>query len=353
LVLFFKKERLTYENKKPEETKMKITRRATMAALPLFAIMTSRAKAAQFTYKLATGQAPAHPVNVQAKAAAARILEATGGRLQIDVFPAAQLGTDQQLLSQVRLGGVQFINLASAVLATYVPDAGIVNVGFAFNDYDQVWKAMDGDLGAFISAQISAKGLLTVGKAWNNGFRQITSSEKPIKTPADLAGFKIRVPSAPLLTSLFKGLGAYPTPIDFSEVYTALQTHLVQGEENPLPIINSAKLYEVQKYCSLTSHVWDTYWILGNPSAFRALPDDVQGIVVKEFNTAAIAERAATQALGDTLRASMGAQGMTFIDVDKSAFRAALSQAGFYSDWKQKFGTQPWSLLEQSVGTLA
>jgi tripartite ATP-independent transporter DctP family solute receptor len=256
-------------------------------------------------------------------------------------------------LSQVRLGGVQFINLASAVLATYVPDAGIVNVGFAFNDYDQVWKAMDGALGAFISAQISAKGLLTMGKAWNNGFRQITSSEKPIKTPADLAGFKIRVPSAPLLTSLFKGLGAYPTPIDFSEVYTALQTHLVQGEENPLPIINSAKLYEVQKYCSLTSHVWDTYWILGNPAAFRALPDDVQGVVVKEFDVAAVAERAATQALGTSLRASMGAQGMTFIDVDKSAFRATLSAAGFYSEWKQKFGTQPWSLLEQSVGTLA
>ncbi|MDR3521150.1 MAG: TRAP transporter substrate-binding protein [Acidocella sp.] len=334
---------------------MKLTRRSTLAALPLVAIIgATRARAAaQFTYKLATGQAPSHPVNVQAKAAAARILEATGGRLQIDVFPAAQLGTDAQLLSQVRLGGVQFINLASSVLATYVPDAGIVNIGFAFDGYDKVWQAMDGELGGFISKQISQKGLMTIGKSWNNGFREITSSEKPIHTPADLASFKIRVPNAPLLTSLFKALGAYPTPIDFSEVYTALQTHLVEGQENPLAIINSAKLYEVQKYCSLSSHVWDGYWILGNPAAFQALPADIQAIVLKEFTAAGLAERADTQALESSLQKDMAAKGLTFVDVDKSQFRAKLASAGFYADWKAKFGDETWGLLEQAVGKLA
>jgi tripartite ATP-independent transporter DctP family solute receptor len=333
-----------------------ITRRFALtagAALPLVAILARPAAAAQFTYRLATGQAPSHPVNVQAKAAAARILEATGGRLQIDVFPAAQLGTDQQLLSQVRLGGVQFINIASSVLATFVPTAGIVNVGFAFDGYDQIWQAMDGPLGAYISGKIGQAGLLTVGQSWNNGFREITSSVKPIHTPADLANFKIRVPSAPLLTSLFRALGADPTPIDFSEVYTALQTHLVDGEENPLAIINTAKLYEVQKYCSLSSHVWDGYWILGNPAAFRALPADVQAIVLKEFNASAIAERQATQALAESLRAQMATQGMSFIDIDKTPFRAALSAAGFYAGWKQKFGDQTWGMLEQTVGRLS
>ncbi|HQT46708.1 MAG TPA: TRAP transporter substrate-binding protein [Acidocella sp.] len=334
---------------------MRLTRRSTLAALPLVAIIGSgRARAAaQFTYKLATGQAPSHPVNLQAKAAAARILQETGGRLQIDVFPAAQLGSDAQLLSQVRLGGVQFINIASSVLATYVPDAGIVNVGFAFDGYDQVWKAMDGELGSFISKQIGHKGLMTVGKSWNNGFRQITSSDKPIHTPADLASFKIRVPTAPLLTSLFKALGAYPTPIDFSEVYTALQTHLVQGQENPLAIINTAKLYEVQKYCSLTSHVWDGYWILANPSAFHALPADIQAIVLKEFSAAGVAERADTQGMESSLQKDMAAKGLNFINVDKAQFRAKLASAGFYADWKQKFGKQSWGLLEQAVGKLA
>ncbi len=295
----------------------RITRRFTLAAggaLPLFGILTERARAAQFTYKL---------------------------------------GTDQQLLSQVRLGGVQFINLASSILATYVPTAGIVNIGFAFTGYDQVWKAMDGALGSFISQNIAQKGLMTIGQSWNNGFRQITSSTKPIKTPSDLAAFKIRVPSAPLLTSLFRALGAYPTPIDFSEVYTALQTHLVDGQENPLAIISTAKLYEVQKYCSMTSHVWDGYWILGNPAAFQALPDDVQAMVLKEFNAGALAERAATQAQSASLRQQMSSAGLTFIDVDKPAFRNALASAGFYASWKQKFGAQAWGLLEQSVGQLA
>jgi tripartite ATP-independent transporter DctP family solute receptor len=322
-------------------------------ALPLFGILTRPADAAQFTYRLATGQAPTHPVNVQAKAAAGRILEATSGRVQINVFPAAQLGTDQQLLSQVRLGGVQFINIASSILATLVPTAGIVNVGFAFDGYAQVWQAMDGPLGAYISSKIGEAGLMTVGKSWNNGFRELTSSAKPIKTPADLANFKIRVPSAPLLTSLFRALGAYPTPIDFSEVYTALQTHLVDGEENPLAIINTAKLYEVQKYCTLTSHVWDGYWILGNPAAFKALSPGDQAIVLKEFNESAIAERQATQALASSLRAQMSSEGLSFIDVDKAQFRKALSTAGFYAGWKQKFGDQTWNLLEQTVGQLA
>jgi tripartite ATP-independent transporter DctP family solute receptor len=323
------------------------------AALPLFGILTRPADAAQFTYRLATGQAPTHPVNVQAKAAAGRILEATSGRVQINVFPAAQLGTDQQLLSQVRLGGVQFINIASSILATLVPTAGIVNVGFAFDGYDQVWQAMDGPLGAYISSKIGEAGLMAVGKSWNNGFRELTSSAKPIKTPADLANFKIRVPSAPLLTSLFRALGAYPTPIDFSEVYTALQTHLVDGEENPLAIINTAKLYEVQKYCTLTSHIWDGYWILGNPAAFKALSPGDQAIVLKEFDESAIAERQATQMLATSLRAQMSGEGLTFIDIDKAQFRAALSKAGFYAGWKQKFGDQTWSLLEQTVGQLA
>lgn len=322
------------------------------AALPMFNILAYPADAAQFTYKLATGQAPTHPVNVQARAAAARIREATHGQLEINVFPAAQLGTDAQLISQVRLGAVQFINMASSVLATTVPDAGIVNVGFAFNDYAEVWKAMDGKLGAYVAGKINAAGMRVVGPSWNNGFRQITSSSKPIRHPGDLQNFKMRVPTAPLLTSLFRALGAYPTPIDFSEVYTALQTHLVEGQENPLAIINTAKLYEVQKYCTLSGHVWDGYWILGNPAAINRLPAPVQDAVMREFGQGALAERQATQALSQSLQQSMGSLGLTFMTIDKAEFRAALAKTDFYPSWKAKFGDQAWSLLEQTAGPL-
>ena len=146
-----------------------------------------------------------------------------------------------------------------------MPAAGIPNTGFAFEDYDAVWKAMDGD-SATISGRRSQK-----AASWPSPKPRITASARspppptPIEKPEDLSGFKIRVPPAPILTSLFKALGAGPTPINFSELYSALQTKVVEGQENPLAIIATTRLYEVQKYCSMTSHVWDGYWILESP----------------------------------------------------------------------------------------
>ncbi|MDE2298805.1 MAG: TRAP transporter substrate-binding protein, partial [Burkholderiales bacterium] len=255
---------------KPETLRAGLTRRQCLtgaAALPLVTMLPRRAHAAEFTYKLATGQDPSHPVNKRAQEAIDRIREATKGRLEIRLFPANQLGSDTDLMSQVRNGGVEFFNQASSVLSTLVPAAGIVNTGFAFTDYDQVWKAMDGPLGRYVRDQIEKVGLLTMSKPWDNGFREITTSTKPIHTPDDLRGLKLRVPAAPMLSSLFTALGASPTPINFNEVYSALQTKLVEGQENPLAIISTARLYEVQKYCSVTNHVWDAYWILGNRKA--------------------------------------------------------------------------------------
>ncbi|WP_316233466.1 TRAP transporter substrate-binding protein [Bradyrhizobium sp. SZCCHNPS2010] len=322
------------------------------AALP-FAIAVSRyAKAAEFTMKLATGQDPSHPVNKRAQQAADRIKEASGGRLEINLYPANQLGSDTDLISQVRVGAVDAINISSSVLATRVPLAGIVNTGFAFTSYDHVWKAMDGNLGDHIRKDIEKTGAIALSKPWDNGFRQVTSSTREIKTPDDLKSFKIRVPAAPILTSLFQALGAGPTPINFNEVYTALQTKVVEGQENPLPIIATAKLYEVQKYCSLTSHVWDAYWILGNRAAFGKLPSDLQTLVLHEFSKSADDERADIAALSQSLRADLAAKGFTFIDVDKSTFRAVLAKSSFYKDWRGRFGEEAWTILQSNVGEL-
>lgn len=333
-----------------------ISRRTFIAgasALPLFGILTRKANAAEFTYKLATGQDPTHPVNVRAKEAIARILEATHGRLEIRLFPTNQLGSDTDLLAQVRNGGVEFFNLAASILSTLVPAAAIANTGFAFTNYDEVWKAMDGDLGKYIRAQIERVGIVTMSKAWDNGFRQITSSTHPIKTPEDLKGFKLRVPPSPMLTSLFQSLGAGPTSINFNELYSALQTKLVEGQENPLPIIGTARLNEVQKYCSMTGHVWDAYWILGNRAAVQRLPEDIRQIVFAEFDRSGTDERADIRKLNDSLRGSLTAKGMQFFDVDHQAFRAALRKTDFYTTWHQKFGDQPWKLLQQTAGDLA
>ncbi len=124
---------------------------------------------------------------------------------------------------------------------------------------------------------------MTVSKIWDNGSPSNYVFGAQIRTPDDLKNFKIRVPPAPILTSLFKALKAGPAPINFNEVYSALQTKVVDGQENPLPIIATTRLYEVQKSCSLTGHVWDGYWILGKKRAFERLPKDVQEIVTREL----------------------------------------------------------------------
>lgn len=325
---------------------------AVAAALPLFSIMSRPANAAEFTYKFATGQDPSHPVNKRAQEAIDRIRNATNGRLDIKLFPANQLGSDTDLMSQIRNGGVEFFNQASVVLSTLVPAAGIVNTGFAFHDYPEVWKAMDGPLGAYVRAQIEKVGLLTMSKPWDNGFRQITTSTKPVKTAADLKSLKLRVPAAPMLTSLFTALGASPTPINFNEVYSSLQTKLVEGQENPLAIISTARLYEVQKFCTISNHVWDAYWILGNRRAIERLPKDIQETVRRELDKAATDERADIASLSGLARKDLQAKGVQIIDADKDSFQLALAKTTFYKDLRSKFGEDAWKLLQNSVGSL-
>jgi tripartite ATP-independent transporter DctP family solute receptor len=349
-----------HKNTRQEETIMttryKPTRRALLAgaaAFPLLTVLKWPASAAEFELKYATGQDPSHPVNLRAQEALTRIREATSGRVDIKLFPANQLGSDTDLLTQVRNGSIEFFNLSSLILATLVPISGITSVGFAFKNYDEVWGAMDGQLGDHIRSEIAKTPIFTVSKIWDNGFRHVTSSTREIRGPADLKGFKLRVPPAPPLTSLFKALDASPTPINFNEVYTSLQTKVVEGQENPLAIIATTRLYEVQKTCSLTAHVWDGYWVLGNKRAFAKLPADVQAIITREVDKSAGDQRADIAKLSDTLKADLKAKGITFIDVQQDDFRKALASTNFYAEWKQKYGATAWDLMEKVSGKLS
>lgn len=323
------------------------------AALPLFAIATRPAHAAEFSLKLANNSPLTHPQSVRQQEAAERIKQASGGRLEIQLFPNNQLGSDTDMLSQLRSGAIDFFTLSGLILSTLVPAASINGIGFAFKDYDAVWKAMDGKLGAFVRSEIDKRGLTAMDKIWDNGFRQITSSTHPVATPADLKGFKIRVPVSPLWTSMFQALGASPISINFSEVYSALQTKIAEGQENPLSLIQIAKLYEVQKYVSLTSHMWDGFWMLANKKTFAALPADLQAIVAREFDRSALDERADIAKLNGTVAEDLKSKGLTFVEADKAAFRDALKKAGFYAEWKKKYGDEAWAILEGEVGTLS
>ena len=331
-----------------------LSRRAMLgaAALPLFAIGRG-ARAAEFEFKLATGQSPTNPINTRLQEGLDRIAKATGGRVAIKLFPNNQLGSDTDLISQVRAGGIEFLNVANSVLSTLVPAAALVNVGFAFTSYDQVWKGVDGELGQFITAQIEKAGIQVVAPYADNGFRQITSSETQIRGPADLKGFHIRVPVSPIFTGLFQALGAAPTSINFNEVYTALQTRLVGGQENGLVVIETAKLYEVQKYVAETSHIWDCFAVLANRRALARLPADVQDIVKRELKQSVMDQRGDSERLNANLKAQLEGKGMQFTAVDKPAFRAALQKSTFYADWRGKFGDAAWAALQSVSGPLA
>lgn len=319
----------------------------------LFAPTVARAQNAEFAYKYANNLPVTHPMNVRAQEMAAKIKAETKGRVEISIFPSSQLGGDTDMLSQLRSGAIEFFTLSPLILSTLVPNASISGIGFAFPDYASVWKAMDGDLGTYVRGQIAKAGIVAMDKIWDNGFRQITTSTKPIETAADLKGLKIRVPVSPLWTSMFKAFDSAPASLNFAEVYTALQTRAVDAQENPLAIIATAKLYEVQKYCSLTNHMWDGFWFLANRRAFEKLPEDLRTIVAKNINEAGLKQRDDVFALNNSLRKELAEKGLAFNEPKVDSFRDQLRKAGFYAEWKGKYGDEAWATLEKYTGQLS
>ena len=335
---------------------MKIDRRtfvATTGATLAMPFLGTRGLAAEFTYKLGHSTPVEHPFSVRLTEVAADVLEKTGGRLQIQIFPASQLGGDNDLLSQVRSGAVEFFPGAGLILASVLPVAAIDGMGFAFPDYDKVWAAVDGDLGAYVANQIRTQtNLVPMDRVWDLGFRQITNNVRPVVTADDLNGLKLRVPGAPALVSLFEGLGVAPVSMQFGEVYTALQTGVVDGQENPLATIDAGKFYEVQKYLALSNHVWNGFWMLANGDAWKRLPEDIQQIVNASFNEKALLQRKDLEDLNKNLADELRSKGMEISEIDVDSFRAKLREAGFYANWHEKLGNEAWEILERYSGKL-
>jgi len=304
-------------------------------------------------YRLRYGTAfPAdHPGVKRIQEASAAIAKDTGGQVDLQVYPNSQLGGEPDMFSQTRTGALDFMS-TSGVNQTVVPVGGINAVAFAFENYDKVWAAMDGDLGDYVRAQFDKVGMHVMPKMLDNGYRNITTGEKQINTPDDLKGLKIRVPGNQLWVTLFSALGAAPTSINFGELYAALQTHVVDGEENPLALIDSAKLYEVQKYVALTGHIWDGHYIFANARRWNGLPAEIRDAITRNLSDAAVKERQDIVTLNTSLTASLTKAGLTITSPDKQPFRADLKKAGFYTDWKKKFGDEPWALLEKYTGPL-
>ena len=256
------------------------------------------------------------------------------------------------MLSQVRSGAIDFVPVSGIILSTLVPVSSIHGLGFIFPNYSDVWAAMDGDLGKYVRSSIEKSGLYAFSKIWDTGFRQITTGTKPIIVPEDLRNFKIRVPVSPLWTSMFKALGAAPVSINFGEVYSSLQTKIVDGQETTLSLVQSNKFYEVQKFCSLTNHMWDGPWLVANRRNWERLPEKTRAIIDANFNSAALSERVDSAKLNEQARGELTKLGVTFNDAKRELFRETLRKAGFYAEWKTKYGEEAWTMLEKTTGKL-
>lgn len=313
----------------------------------------STAKAADFDLKYGHDLPVDHPVNVRSVEAFARIKAASKGRVSIKSFPTSQLGGDPAMLQQLRTGATEMLALPGAFLNSVVPLASIENVAYAFPTRESVFRAMDGELGQVIREEILSKGIVVLDKIWENGFREITSSVKPIHNVSDLAGLKIRVSPGKIRFDTFTSLGASPTPIALNELYTSLQTHVVDAEENPLLLIEQQKFYEVQKFVSLSNHIWSGYWTLFNQDAWNKIPKDLQSIIKTEMDRATIAARRDTAFLTLSVADKLKRRGMLInADVDTASFRKKLADSKYYERWRAEFGPKAWAALERYANKL-
>lgn len=323
---------------------------ATGAAL-LAGSRPARAQDGPLTLSMGSPMPRAHPITSAMDAATDRIRADTGGRLDIRFFPDSQLGSELSMQSQLRSGALEFTVTSVSSLQTLVPTLGLPGVAFAFNGYDALWQGLDeGALGVDARAALAKLGLKAF-RVLDNGFRHVITGARAVRAPADLAGLKIRVPPSGLLTSLFKSLEASPVTINLAETYAALQTRVADGMENSLPNIEATKVYEVQHHLSLTGHSWDGLWILANEAAWGRIPAEMQAIVERQFGGAVVEQRRAFREMEATSEARLKAAGLAFEAPDREAFRKALVAAGYYAEWKRRFG-DAWASLERYTGPL-
>ena len=320
------------------------------AVLASINVIKAPAKAAEFEYKFATNAPISHPLNTNAVPMWENVKKETGGKVDVKIFPNNVLGGDTAMLTQLRSGAIQFFTLSGGILTNVVPVAGIQGVPFAFKSLKDVFAAFDGDLGAYVRKEIENNGLYAFPLITDNGFRQITNSVRPISTVKDLEGLKIRTPVGKLWVDLFKTLGAQVATINISEAYSALQTHVVDGQENPYIVIEFQRFFEVNKYLSVTNHMWDGYWFLANLDAWKALGPDNQKIVSKYADIYSRGERRDNNNFNIALAEKLGRQGMAINTADTSTFKAKLPD--FYARWKNEFGATAWSIMEKYTGKL-
>ncbi|HEY1728190.1 MAG TPA: TRAP transporter substrate-binding protein [Candidatus Baltobacteraceae bacterium] len=336
---------------------MKVSRKvfatSAVSALSSIAVIRAPARAAQFQMKIGHNLPVDHPVNVRSVQMWDAVRKETAGQLDVQIFPNNQLGGDSAMLSQVRSGALQFMFAGSGPLSSLHNLCAIEETPFVWRTNADALRAMDNDLGDYVRKELRAKtGLVSMRHEWLLGFRQITSSNHPIRVAEDLVGFKIRVSASRIILDTFRALGASPVPLNFSESYTAMQTHVVDGQEGPYSTIELGRLYEVQKYLSVSNHIWGSYFLIANGDAWKSLPGDVQAVIEKNAEKYALLQRRDEEILDASVSNKLKRQGLAFNECDVASFRTKLASQDFYVHTKAEYGDPAWSLMEKYSGKI-
>jgi tripartite ATP-independent transporter DctP family solute receptor len=282
------------------------------------------------------------------------VRERTGGAVEVTVHSrnAATVGSDPRVLQMVVAGEVEFASMMGPLIGAAVPPAEIQGLPFAFSNSAQAHAALDGPLGEFLRKEMHSAGLYAIpGGALENGFRQICSVSRAVRTPEDLAGYRMRVPAGRILEELFEALGAVPVVVNIDGLYAALREGRVDGHENPLAIIEVNRLHEVTAQIALTSHAWSGFNLIANLAAWCALPESAREAIHAATRRHVARQREHTMRLNRALEVSLGRKGIQVEHVHAGSFRGRLGGA-FYARWRERCGMTAWKLLQDAVGKL-
>lgn len=279
---------------------------------------------------------------------------ATDGRVNITVYAenGGIKGSDPQALDMLTSGELEFMTLMGGLLGKAVPVAEIQGLPFAFSTHEQVHKANLSPLGDYIDRECAAAGIHRFRHGLlENGFRHITMIDKPITCADDLVGVVMRVPNGEMFHDVFTVLEAKPVAVNINQLYGALQSHRVDGQENPLVVAEVNRLYEVTRYVSLTAHMWSGFNLIGNLAFWRRLPTEIEAVIDRAVAKHVAHQRAYTDDFNRELMGTLSKRGMIFNAADVDSFRRKLG-SGFYRRWKARLGVTAWRLLEEQVGGL-
>ncbi len=302
--------------------------------------------AAEYKLKLGHTGAPSHHYQTIATMFAEKVKERTNGAVEIAVFPADQLGKQLESVEGTMLGTHDMVLTSDTVLSNWVPDMGILNLPFLFSNNLEVRKILDGPIGEKLAKQLEPHGAVVIAW-WENGMRHITNSKKPITSPADLKGMKIRVPEGEVFLETFKALGAGPTVISFGELYSALQLHTVDGQENPPAHILTQKFYEVQKFVSRTAHIHLSSPLIMNKDLLDSMPPDLAKIIVETAREMGPVHTQLVEELEEKQWEEVAQKGLQINDVDKKPFREKVSPV--IESYKKKLNKD---IIDEIITTL-